>query len=438
MPLDSAHAAGNSTEIGAIVSADVVDQAPGNPTPRRRRESRQVPLIRLVIACLLVVSGLWGIYVGLSGWGIDDATATVVLSGFLALSGAAYLIHVSGLFASLLAAPADDAPTPDVDVVTEEKTKVDAQGSLGAYSAGQWKRILPEKPGRIIWIGPMKGGSAKPSVLSEISADIDRALDVFYAGGTPEGVEKHLLQAGIKIDTGADVGDKYVAYDKDQRPHFTRLIEEIRDILRMVTEQNRDDLRLRILAARDEDIKWIRVNGEGDTIARIGRVFEKYSRVFDVSWNTGYPYTTGESSGNSEELRQEGATEVGSFTANCLAEDYPDILSKIQDLSIAPEDRATIMIRTSGGHVGDGSDGILIGIKNRLREDERAFNIDLSTSRSHDGPEGTDDNCTDPADIRETHYLRFSCDKADSEDLARQMEELVRDATPPVTVTIDP
>jgi hypothetical protein len=69
------------------------------------------------------------------------------------------------------------------------------------------------------------------------------------------------------------------------------------------------------------NLETLSYSGSGAIAEKLESVFESDPRALNISCNTGYHYTTGESSGNSEECAKEGQPEVGYFTMQYNSKD---------------------------------------------------------------------------------------------------------------------
>lgn len=78
---------------------------------------------------------------------------------------------------------------------------------------------------------------------------------------------------------------------------------------------------------KDEDWRFLDYSGSADMAERLESAFENDPRAFNVSCNTGFHYTTGESSGSYEENVREGQPEVGVFSMKYKAGDEAEIMT---------------------------------------------------------------------------------------------------------------
>ncbi|WP_425073824.1 hypothetical protein [Sagittula sp. S175] len=200
--------------------------------------------------------------------------------------------------------------------------------NLGRWSRAQWERVLPEKPGRVVWPHPDGAGQVKPSRLASIAAEIDKALDAFFDGAGSWRVTLHLALARRLIRGVPGDGDlDFQAYGRDQRPQMLNLLREIQEVLEILAQGDKDDIRWKLLNAPEGEVCRIDtgMGPVGPGFDGLVAALEADPRVWGVEWDSGYPYTTGESSGTAHVLAAEGATEMGFVRAQCLAADYPEI-----------------------------------------------------------------------------------------------------------------
>ena len=80
-------------------------------------------------------------------------------------------------------------------------------------------------------------------------------------------------------------------------------------------------------ADKNEDWRFLDYSGSAAMAERLESAFENDPRAFNVSCNTGFHYTTGESSGSYEENVREGQPEVGVFSMKYKAGDEAEIMA---------------------------------------------------------------------------------------------------------------
>jgi len=186
-------------------------------------------------------------------------------------------------------------------------------------------------------------------------------------------------------------------------------------------------------AKESEELRYLDYSGSANMAERLESAFENDPRAIDVRCNTGFHYTTGESSGSYEENVREGQPEVGVFSMKYRAEDEIEIMDVYKKITVSPQDRMSVTLYQADY---DCSGTTLSSLAISFRQDERTFDVNFSSGRDYRGPEGTDDNHTAPEDIYRDHELTFSFHRIYLDDLKELIEKSIQGEEPPIKVHI--
>lgn len=153
--------------------------------------------------------------------------------------------------------------------------------NLGRWNRAQWLRVLP----RIEDVVPRPG--ALPHRVAAVLSEIDGALAVFLVGGGSWRVTWHLALARRQIrGVPGDGNPAYAVAGRDLRPGLLNLMREVQELLEVLVQGDRDDMRWRLLNAAERDVREV-----DSGLSRVGPGFDGLvsalradPRTWDVRW----------------------------------------------------------------------------------------------------------------------------------------------------------
>jgi hypothetical protein len=192
-------------------------------------------------------------------------------------------------------------------------------------------------------------------ILSGISI-IQGLLDVFSGEGTA-GLADTLIGLVILVIIFGLAGRVFLRLseqygnDEPEKESSSAVIQALSDAIKPAPKES-------------EELRYLNYSGSANMAERLESTFENDPRAIDVSCNTGFHYTTGESSGSYEENVREGQPEVGVFSMKYRAKDEAEINDIYRKITVPAKDRVSVTLYQSGY---DCSDACMFGLKSKFQ-----------------------------------------------------------------------
>lgn len=144
---------------------------------------------------------------------------------------------------------------------------------------------------------------------------------------------------------------------------------------------------------------------------------EKDPRFFDVSSNSGYQYTTGESSGSLAGAQEDGAIELTTFSCTCLEKHYPIIERAYTFYDSGKDQRRSFSL-----HMQNGNPRYFAELEKGLKDQGRAFSISWASTQPSEGADVS-------ADGQEDYIFTFRCHINEFEALKATIDKWLEQKT---------